>query len=201
MHTGGEQKKFFDQIADTWHHNIDDKTKYRLNSIFEDKIPPLCAPLLDIGSGTGILLPELYKNISDSFAVYEADYSWSMLNKNRLNNEDYREIEYIQTDSHQLPFKDDYFGSIVCFAAFAHFIDKPRAIQEFHRVLKPGGKLIILHLMCHIKLNKMHSQVGGAVKNDNLPAVKDLSSQLANAKYSVLKYEEDKTLYLIIAQK
>jgi ubiquinone/menaquinone biosynthesis C-methylase UbiE len=201
MHTNVDQKKFFDKQARTWHHNIDEKTKYRLNSIFKNKIPPLRAPLLDIGSGTGILLPELHKNYSDTYPVYEADYSWNMLNQNRSTNENYHTIKYIQTDSHELPFKGNQFGGIVCFAAFAHFMDKPRAVQEFHRVLKPNGKLIILHLMCHIKLNEMHSQVGGAVKNDYLPAVGDLSLQLAKAKFSVLNYEEDKTLYLIIAQK
>ena len=128
MHTNLDQKKFFDKQADTWHHRIDEDAKIRLNSIFENKIPSLQAPLLDIGSGTGILLPELYRNVSDTFPVVEADYSWKMLNENRNNNGCYHLINYIQTDSHELPFKNGQFRSIVCFAAFAHFIDTTTGI-------------------------------------------------------------------------
>ncbi len=201
MHTQSDQKLFFDKQANNWHHKIDEETINRLNSIFKNKIPPLQTPLLDIGSGTGVLLPELYKKKTDNFQIIEADYSWEMLYQNRSRNEPYQLIDYIQTDSHELPFKKDHFGSIVCFAAFAHFVDKPRVIEEFYRVLRPGGQLMILHLMCHFKLNKLHSQVGDAVKNDNLPAARDLSSQLTEAKFSVLNYEEDKTIYLIISKK
>ena len=201
MHTNLDQKKFFDKQADTWHHRIDKETKIRLSSIFEDKIPSLQAPLLDIGSGTGILLPELYRSVSKTFPIVEADYSWKMLDQNRENNGHDHLINYIQTDSHELPFKDNQFKSLVCFAAFAHFVDKARVIEEFYRVLQPGGRVVILHLMCHYRLNKMHHQVGGAVKHDLLPAVKELSSLLAASKFSVLQHEEDKTIYLIISEK
>ena len=195
------QKMYFDNQAEKWHHKIDEKTKLRLRSIFKEKIPVLKAPVLDIGSGTGVLLPELYSGLDKSFPVYEADFSWNMLMQNRSNNNSYPSIHYVQTDSHELPFKNNFFNSIICFAAFAHFIDKPRVAQEFHRVLSPGGKLTILHLMCHIKLNKMHLHVGGAVKNDILPAVRDLSRILSESAFSVLAFEENKSIYLITAEK
>ena len=45
-----------------------------------------------------------------------------------------------------MPFEDGAFDLIVCRAAFKNFSEPVRAIEEMHRVLKPGGKALILDL-------------------------------------------------------
>ncbi len=61
------------------------------------------------------------------------------------------EVEYaifrhtdIVADSHDLPFDDDVFEAIVVLNAFEHYRDPRRVAAELHRVLKPGGKLLIV---------------------------------------------------------
>ncbi|MEO1440422.1 MAG: glycosyltransferase [Chloroflexota bacterium] len=46
-------------------------------------------------------------------------------------------------DAHALPFPDDYFGVILCTEVLEHCIDPQQAINEFYRVLKPGGTLLL----------------------------------------------------------
>ena len=46
-------------------------------------------------------------------------------------------------DAHHLPFADGVFDSVVTFNTFEHLADPPRAATEVHRVLRPGGKLVL----------------------------------------------------------
>ncbi len=46
-------------------------------------------------------------------------------------------------DAHQLPFADEIFDAVISFNTFEHLHDPKRAAGEIHRVLKPGGKLVL----------------------------------------------------------
>jgi SAM-dependent methyltransferase len=50
-------------------------------------------------------------------------------------------------DIHHLTFEDDSVGTIVCFETLEHVADPIRAVQEMHRVLRPGGVLAISSVM------------------------------------------------------
>src|SRR3546814_16126200 len=50
-------------------------------------------------------------------------------------------------DVHALTFDDDSVGTIICLETLEHVADPLRAVQEMHRVLRPGGVLAISSLM------------------------------------------------------
>jgi glycosyltransferase involved in cell wall biosynthesis/uncharacterized protein YbaR (Trm112 family) len=50
----------------------------------------------------------------------------------------------VVADSHDLPFEDASFDAIIVLNAFEHYRDPRRVAAELHRVLKPGGKLLIV---------------------------------------------------------
>jgi SAM-dependent methyltransferase len=50
-------------------------------------------------------------------------------------------------DIHQLTFADESVGTIICLETLEHVVDPIRAVQEMHRVLRPGGLLAISSLM------------------------------------------------------
>ncbi len=194
-------QNFFDRHAETWHESIDQTVRGRLSEIFKNKIPPLFPPVLDVGSGTGILLPVLAKNIGNHPLVIEVDLSRQMLKQNREHNANDLSASHIQADSHCLPFKSNQFKTIVCFAAFAHFENKISVINDFYRILQPGGHIVILHLMDHSRLNHMHRSVGGAVKNDTLPEMAELRAIIRALRLKILNCEETEDIYLICSQK
>lgn len=55
-----------------------------------------------------------------------------------------RTIELREGDAHKLPFDDESFDSVVCTYSLCNIPDPQRAVDEMKRVLRPGGKLILV---------------------------------------------------------
>ena len=194
-------RKYFDKQSATWQSNIQPGDSKRLYEILSEKVEGIKRPVLDVGCGTGILLPVLSKLKINVSPVYEVDLSFLMLMNNRESHRKAIAADHIQADVAYLPFTSDYFRTILSFAAFAHFALKNQVLEEFWRVLSPGGIFVILHLMGCDNLNMMHARVGGAVKNDHLPPIDILSSELENKNFRILHQEDLDNIYLLIARK
>jgi ubiquinone/menaquinone biosynthesis C-methylase UbiE len=52
-------------------------------------------------------------------------------------------IRFGVADAHRLPFKNNYFGVLVCLETLEHLVDPSKALEEMKRVIKPGGYLIL----------------------------------------------------------
>ena len=50
----------------------------------------------------------------------------------------------VQGDSERLPFPGGAFDVVTCANSFHHYPHQQRAVEEMHRVLKPGGRLILV---------------------------------------------------------
>lgn len=55
------------------------------------------------------------------------------------------EADFTVASAHEIPLEDDYFDTIILFSAFEHFFqeDKAPAVEEFQRILKPGGCILV----------------------------------------------------------
>jgi len=73
-------------------------------------------------------------------------------------------IDFRQGDAAHMPFADDEFDFVVCRAAFKNFSDPVGALEEIHRVLKPGGKAAIYDL----RRNASREAVDAEVSRMNL---------------------------------
>lgn len=98
--------------------------------------------MLDVGCGTGI---QLVANLGrlPRLRATGVDLHEEMLAVARSKT---NEVEWLQADAGALPFADgefDYVGAQLC---FHHFRDKQRALAEAVRVLKPGGRLVMVNL-------------------------------------------------------
>jgi ubiquinone/menaquinone biosynthesis C-methylase UbiE len=194
-------KQFFDEKAEIWDSHDRMLKEERLYRILSKIIPELNSPVLDMGSGTGILVPILESILQKSNQIVEFDISHSMLKKGWIKYHRKENINFIQSDGHLLPFKNESFASIVCFAVYPHFHDPMKAVQEFYRILSDKGMLIILHLMGHRELNTMHKEAGSAVCRHALQSVNTVSKQIAEQSFNILDFREQEDLYLIVAQK
>ncbi len=63
-----------------------------------------------------------------------------------------RDIELREGDAHALPFDEGSFDTVVCTYSLCNIPDPQRAVNEMKRVLKPGGKLILVdHIRAAVK--------------------------------------------------
>ena len=95
--------------------------------------------VLDVGCGTGQLAARIRRELHGR-RVVGCDFSHGMLRHARAR--DVR-IPWVQGDAGQLPFRDATFDAIVSTEAFHWFPDPGRALAEFRRVLRPGGRLLL----------------------------------------------------------
>jgi ubiquinone/menaquinone biosynthesis C-methylase UbiE len=94
--------------------------------------------VVDVGCGTGILATRIQRDLEPEL-VYGCDPTPGMLEKARERS---AAVQWIQGAAEQLPLDDDAVDAVVTTEAF-QFFDQPAAVEEFHRVLEPGGLLAI----------------------------------------------------------
>ena len=103
--------------------------------------------VLDVATGTGDLAIAIAQSDPKPTAVYAVDISSGMLEfaaKKVLKRGLQHSIVLKEADSEALPFDDDFFDAITVAFGVRNFGDLNKGLSEMHRVLKPGGSLIVL---------------------------------------------------------
>jgi len=101
--------------------------------------------VLDIAGGTGDLSRAFAKKVGVSGQVWLTDINSSMLGvgRDRLLDAGFA-LPVAQCDAEKLPFPDNYFDIVSVAFGLRNMTHKDAALKEMHRVLKPGGKLLVL---------------------------------------------------------
>lgn len=100
--------------------------------------------LLDIGCGTGLFASRLREALPSS-RVFGVDLVADMLAQGAPRWRHHADAVFpVQGDSERLPFATGSFDFVTCANSFHHYPDQERAVAEMHRVLKPGGRLLLL---------------------------------------------------------
>jgi len=103
--------------------------------------------VLDLAGGTGDLAAKFSRRVGSTGRVVLADINASMLRvgRERLTNMGIvGNIEYALANAEQLPFENDSFDCITIAFGLRNVTDKDKALASMHRVLKPGGRLLVL---------------------------------------------------------
>ena len=108
------------------------------------EIPPQ-ARVLEVAPGPGYFAVELAK--LGSYKVTGLDISRTFVEIARRNAfEAGVKVDFRQGDAANMPFEDKSFEFLLCRAAFKNFTQPVGALQEMYRVLKPGGRALIIDL-------------------------------------------------------
>lgn len=103
--------------------------------------------VLDLAGGTGDLTTKFSKLVGDDGTVVLADINDSMLKVGRDKLIDHGvvgNVQYTQADAQHLPFPENTFDCITIAFGLRNVTDKDMAIESMYRVLKPGGRLLVL---------------------------------------------------------
>ncbi|MGG7143229.1 class I SAM-dependent methyltransferase [Clostridium nigeriense] len=100
--------------------------------------------ILEVGSGPGFYTKILLDNFHNS-EVIALDNDEPLLNfaHNMLNNYGNR-VTFMQDDIMKSTIPDEYFDIVIARFVFQHLSDPIIALKEIYRILKPGGKVIII---------------------------------------------------------
>lgn len=103
--------------------------------------------VLDLAGGTGDLAAKFSKIVGENGQVILADINNAMLNfgRDKLRNLGIvGNIDYVQANAEMLPFPDNTFDIITIAFGLRNVTDKDKALASMYRVLKPGGRLLVL---------------------------------------------------------
>src|SRR5690606_18829132 len=103
--------------------------------------------VLDLAGGTGDLAAGLAGQVGPQGRVVLADINAAMLTRGRdrlLDRGLAASLAWVQADAEQLPFADDSFDLITIAFGLRNVTDKDRALAAMQRVLRPGGRLLVL---------------------------------------------------------
>ncbi|WP_299805365.1 bifunctional demethylmenaquinone methyltransferase/2-methoxy-6-polyprenyl-1,4-benzoquinol methylase UbiE [uncultured Shewanella sp.] len=103
--------------------------------------------VLDLAGGTGDLTAKFSRIVGETGQVTLADINDSMLKVGREKLRDkgiVGNVNYVQANAEALPFPDNHFDIITIAFGLRNVTNKDAAIASMLRVLKPGGKLLVL---------------------------------------------------------
>lgn len=101
--------------------------------------------VLDIAGGSGDLSKLFAKKVGETGKVILTDINASMLSVGRDRMLDAGlNVPALQCDAEKLPFKDAHFDCVIVAFGLRNMTHKDHALKEMQRVLKPGGRLLVL---------------------------------------------------------
>ena len=122
---------------------------------------PADARILEVAPGPGYLAIELAKH--GQYRITGLDISKTFV---EIATENARraslKIDFRQGNASAMPFRKDTFDFIVCRAAFKNFSQPVAAMNEMYRVLRPGGRALIIDLRKDASMNDIDTYIEDA---------------------------------------
>lgn len=190
--------------------NIDKRWRRLVSQRLEDILKNPEAVVLDVACGTGDLALELQK--SGNARIIGTDFCRPMLeiafDKNDKNT---LKIPYVEADGMNLSFADDTFDAVTIAFGLRNFSNWQNGLMELRRILKTGGKLVILEFstpvlpgfrqLFQFYFSNILPRIGGAVSGSRgayeylpdsvskFPDQKNLAKMMSETGFSGVEYK------------
>jgi len=154
---------------------------------------PKDSDVLDVGTGTGVLVPFLNEA---GCRVDAVDISEKMLEVARAKFPGM--ADFIAADMQTAELKKKY-DVIICHNVYPHFSDKELTLKNILKHLSAGGRLLIAHSASREEINSRH-RAHREVQDDVLPPVTELAGLAEKSGYKTI-YTEDADVYIYLGCK
>ena len=195
------RKTYFNRAAKDWDEHFDTP---ELATCLEHLVPTFGLEpgqdVLDVGTGTGILIPYLLQVIGRSGSITAIDYAEKMVQRCSLKYSHLPNVSIKLQDVEELNLPSESFDAVICFGLFPHLTNKEQALHNLNHVLKSGGKLIIAHALSSGEV-KAHHGISSAVAHDVLPEKHEMRRLLTRAGFSGIFIKDESGRYLCCSSK
>jgi len=99
---------------------------------------------LDVGCGPGWAVEEAAKLASGKGEFYGIDLSPHMIEKAKKDYAGRPNFHFIEANAESIPLESAAFDILICTNSFHHYLHPEKAMAEFHRLLRAGGRLLLL---------------------------------------------------------
>lgn len=120
------------------------------------------AHVLEVAAGTGVLTRALASLLPECVSIIATDLNPAMLDEAARVGTGQRPVQWRAADAMQLPFAGSTFDAVVCQFGVMFFPDKPRALSQARRVLRPGG-VLLFSVWDHLQENEFADAVTRAL--------------------------------------
>lgn len=188
-----EIKEAFNDIAFKW-DEICKHNDAKIRKIIELSAVKEGARILDVGTGTGILISYLLK--THPLNVTAIDISDNMIS---IANRKYHDsnVKFIAADI--MNFYEDGFDYVFLYSAYPHFQNKNDLFNHLYNLMNKDGKIIIAHSESKEKINEIHSK-SEYFQNDILPSGNKTAVIMAKY-FKINTIIDDEEMYFISGTK
>jgi ubiquinone/menaquinone biosynthesis C-methylase UbiE len=136
-----------------------DMERFRALAARLRSVLPQGGDMLEVAPGPGFVAIDMAKG--GAYRVTGLDVSHTMVELAHANAADAGvQVDFRQGNASAMPFADDSFDLLACSAAFKNFSEPHKALEEMHRVLRPGGTAVVLDLRKDVPMSEIRKYFG-----------------------------------------
>lgn len=188
------QARYFDEMVDLFDQPQPPYVEENLRRIAESARVQHEDTVLDVGAGTGVLIP--FIQAFRPTKILACDISQKMLSRLIEKNP---EVETHLQDITELSLQDESINVIFMNAVFPNIIEKKKALRNCSRMLKKGGRIIISHPEGRSFVERLTALLPFHI--DPMPLFPELRRLLDELPLVITYYLDTASLYLAVIEK
>lgn len=188
------QRQLFDKVYRLFEPPLPEGVPKRLERIVASGEVKKGATVLDVGSGTGIMVPLIREY--EPARIYACDLSEAMLRRLREN---YAYAETILADVRDLRLPDASLDVVFVNACYPNIVDKAAAFSNISRMVLPGGRLVISHPLGKSFIGVIRK--GTPFPLDDFPERAEAEALFRDFGFDVKSFIDEPELYILVAER
>lgn len=185
-----EEILFFDKLSATWDNDEVLSTPQKIKEILSSIHVTQGMNVLDLGTGTGVLVPYLSSMVGEGGSVLGVDISEGMLQRAMEKYGDLRNVSFIKKDLEKEEIEGKY-NLIMLYCVYPHLHFPENTLKKLISTnLKEGGRIIVAFPSDEHFINNIHKEK--KAESDLLPSAPSLSSKFKEwgLASSVVRYDD-----------
>ena len=190
------QQQAFDRVAPLFEQAPAQEILKRLEVVVDSARIQPNESILDVGTGTGVLLPFILEHLPSR--VLACDLSKEMLK--RAGDQFGNRVGTLQADVVDIPVSDSPFDVIFCNAAFGNVYDQKETLAAMDTLLAPTGRLVISHPMGSAFVKRLQKESPQYHLKD-LPNKAQLKQLLRGTRLRMVHFIDEPDFYMALSVK